>query len=95
MRETFEQMKLVETQYKDRNFKYLGQVKDNFWIDGENKGKATTWYKSKSVFFALLVPYSEFLVRDMYIKWRFDTRIKLFSCKPFILWLKSVIVTFL
>ena len=42
MRETFEQMKLVETQYKDRNFKYLGQVKDNFWINGENKGKATT-----------------------------------------------------
>ena len=41
MRETFEQMKLVETQYKDRNFKYIGQVKDNFWIDGENKGKAT------------------------------------------------------
>lgn len=42
MRETFEQMKLVETQYKDRNFKYIGQVKDNFWIDGVNKGKATT-----------------------------------------------------
>ena len=41
MRENFEQMKLVETQYKNRNFKYLGQVKDNFWIDGENKGKAT------------------------------------------------------
>ena len=45
MRETFEQMKLVETQYKDRNFKYIGQVKDNFWIDGENKGKATAQYK--------------------------------------------------
>ena len=42
MRETFEQMKLVETQYEDRNFKYLGQIKDNFWIDGENKGKDTT-----------------------------------------------------
>ena len=42
MRETFEQMKLVETQYKDRNFKYIGQVKDDFWIDGENKGKTTT-----------------------------------------------------
>ena len=41
MRETFEQMKLVENQYKNRNFKQLGQVKDNFWIDGENKGKAT------------------------------------------------------
>ena len=42
MRETFEQMKLVETQYKYRNFKYIGQVKDDFWIDGENKGKPTT-----------------------------------------------------
>jgi len=42
MRETFEQMKLVESQYKDRNFKYIGQVKDNFWIDGEKKGKATS-----------------------------------------------------
>jgi hypothetical protein len=42
MRETFEQIKLVETQYKDRNFKYIGQVKDNFWIDGENKGKTAT-----------------------------------------------------
>ena len=42
MRETFEQMKLVETQYKYRNFKYIGQVQDDFWIDGENKGKPTT-----------------------------------------------------
>ena len=29
LRETFEQMKLVETQYKDRNFKYIDQV--NFY----------------------------------------------------------------
>jgi hypothetical protein len=42
MRETFEQRKLVETKYKDRNFKYIGKVKDDFWIDGENKGKAKT-----------------------------------------------------
>ena len=42
MRENIEQMKLVEAKYKDRNFKYIGQVKDDFWIDGENKGKATT-----------------------------------------------------
>ena len=42
MRENFEQMKLVEYQYKDRNFKYIGQVKDHIWIDGENKGKTTT-----------------------------------------------------
>ena len=42
MRESREQMELVRIQYKFRNFKYLGQVKDNYWIDGENKGKSTT-----------------------------------------------------
>ena len=42
MRETFDQVKLVEQQYKDRNFKYIGQVKDHVWIDGKNKGKSTT-----------------------------------------------------
>ena len=31
-----------ENKYKDRNFKYIGQVKDDFWIDVENKGKTTT-----------------------------------------------------
>lgn len=41
MRETFDQVKLVEQQYKDRDFKYIGQVKDNLWLDGENKGKFT------------------------------------------------------
>ena len=41
MRETFEQVKLVERHYKDRDFKYIGQVKDNLWLDGENKGKLT------------------------------------------------------
>ena len=41
MRETFDQVKLVEQQYKDRDFKYIGQVKDNLWLDGENKGKLT------------------------------------------------------
>tara|TARA_B100000700_G_scaffold37785_1_gene37439 strand:- start:429 stop:656 length:228 start_codon:yes stop_codon:yes gene_type:complete len=41
MRETFDQVKLVERQYKDRDFKYIGQVKDNLWLDGENKGKLT------------------------------------------------------
>ena len=42
MRETREQMELVKIQYQHRNFKYLGEVKDNLWIDGENKGKPTT-----------------------------------------------------
>ena len=41
MRETFDQVKLVEQQYKDRDFKYIGQVKDNLWLDGENKGNLT------------------------------------------------------
>ena len=39
MRDSFDQVKLVEQQYKDRDFKYLGQVKDNIWVDGDNKGK--------------------------------------------------------
>ena len=38
MRETYELMKDAEKKYKDRNFKYLGQVKDHCWIDGDNKG---------------------------------------------------------
>jgi len=42
MRESRGEMELVRIKYKLRNFKYLGQVKDNYWIDGENKGKSTT-----------------------------------------------------
>ena len=38
MRETLDQVKLVEQQYKDRDFQYIGQVKDNLWLDGEKKG---------------------------------------------------------
>ena len=41
MRETREEMEKFEAQNKHRNFKYLGQVKDNIWLDGENKGKPT------------------------------------------------------
>tara|TARA_B110000908_G_scaffold80423_1_gene96383 strand:- start:403 stop:630 length:228 start_codon:yes stop_codon:yes gene_type:complete len=41
MRETQEQMEQAKEQYKERNFKYLGQVKDHYWVDGENKGKST------------------------------------------------------
>ena len=40
MRESFDQLKLVKQQYKHRDFKYIGQVKDNIWIDGDNKGKS-------------------------------------------------------
>jgi hypothetical protein len=42
MRETHQQMERAKEQYKDRNFKYIGQVKDHFWIDGENKGRSTS-----------------------------------------------------
>ena len=42
MRETRQQMKQAKDQYKNRDFKYLGQVKDHFWIDGENKGRTTS-----------------------------------------------------
>ncbi len=42
MRETHQQMEQAKEQYKDRNFKYIGQVKDHFWIDGENKGRSTS-----------------------------------------------------
>ena len=42
MREDREQMELVKIKYQNRDFKYLGEVKDNVWIDGENKGKYTT-----------------------------------------------------
>tara|TARA_B110000902_G_scaffold205836_1_gene234352 strand:+ start:337 stop:564 length:228 start_codon:yes stop_codon:yes gene_type:complete len=41
MRESQEQMEQAKEQYKERNFKYLGQVKDHYWVDGENKGKST------------------------------------------------------
>jgi len=40
MRDSFDQVKLVKQKYKDRDFKYIGQVKDNVWIDGDNKGKS-------------------------------------------------------
>mgnify|MGYP000014616095 FL=1 len=40
MRESFDQVKLVEQKYQNRDFKYIGQVKDNVWIDGDNKGKS-------------------------------------------------------
>tara|TARA_B100001758_G_scaffold202271_1_gene181553 strand:- start:516 stop:743 length:228 start_codon:yes stop_codon:yes gene_type:complete len=41
MRETLRQMEEAKVKYKDRNFKYIGQVKDHFWVDGENEGSPT------------------------------------------------------
>ena len=42
MSETLEQMKVAQDRYKNYHCKYLGQVKNHLWIDGENKGKPTT-----------------------------------------------------
>ena len=42
MRETLEEVKQAEKKFNTHNFKYLGQVKAHFWIDGDNKGKPTT-----------------------------------------------------
>ena len=42
MRETRQQMEQAREKYKNHNFKYLGQVRDHFWIDGENKGQPTS-----------------------------------------------------
>ena len=42
MRETLEEVKQAEKKFSTRNFKSLGQVKNHFWIDGDNKGKPTT-----------------------------------------------------
>ena len=42
MSETLEQMKAAQVRYKNYHCKYLGQVKNHIWIDGENKGKPTT-----------------------------------------------------
>ena len=41
MRETIEEIEYAKIQFKNQNFEYIGQVKNNFWIDGVNKGKST------------------------------------------------------
>jgi hypothetical protein len=41
MRSSKFEIDIAEREFKNRNFKYLGEVKDNFWQDGENKGKKT------------------------------------------------------
>ena len=41
MSDTLAQMKASLEKYKNQNSKYLGRVKDHFWIEGENKGKPT------------------------------------------------------
>ena len=39
MRSSKFEIDIAEREFKNRNFKYLGEVKDNLWQDGENKGK--------------------------------------------------------
>ena len=39
MRETHEQAMLALTQFQNKIVRYLGEVKDNYWMDGDNKGK--------------------------------------------------------
>ena len=40
MRESRQEMEDAKVKYKNRDFKYLGEVKNNFWIDGDNKGSS-------------------------------------------------------
>ena len=40
MRESSQGMEEAKVKYKNRDFQYLGEVKNNFWIDGENKGSS-------------------------------------------------------
>ena len=39
MRESHEQAMLALTQFENKIVKYLGEVKDNYWVDGDNKGQ--------------------------------------------------------
>ena len=41
MRETMEGVEMAKEQFKNKNFKYLGQVENNVWLDGEMKGEKT------------------------------------------------------
>ena len=40
MRENRQEIEDAKVKYKNRDFQYLGEVKNNFWIDGENKGSS-------------------------------------------------------
>ena len=42
MRETLEEIQHAKVKFKNQNFQYIGQVENNFWIDGLKKGKPTT-----------------------------------------------------
>ena len=40
MRDSLRGVEEAKVKYKNRDFQYLGEVKNNFWIDGENKGNS-------------------------------------------------------
>ena len=42
LRETIQVVEHAKIKFKNQNFQYIGQVENNFWIDGVNKGKSTT-----------------------------------------------------
>ena len=39
MRDSHEQAMLALTQFQNKIVKYLREVKDNYWVDGDNKGQ--------------------------------------------------------
>ena len=41
LRETEDGLQQAKEQFKNHRVRYLGQVKDNLWLDGDNKGKKT------------------------------------------------------
>ena len=41
LRETKDGLEQAKDQFKNHKLKYLGQVKSNLWLDGDNKGKKT------------------------------------------------------
>ena len=38
MRDSRRGLEEAKVKYKNHDFQYLGEVKNNYWIDGENKG---------------------------------------------------------
>ena len=40
-RESLKELELLKIQYRHHNLEYLGQVKDNIWLDGKYKGNIT------------------------------------------------------
>ena len=39
MRDSYEQIQLAEKTFSNKIVKYLREVKDNYWVDGDLKGK--------------------------------------------------------